>query len=476
MITIVGLGAEEGDLTEKGRAAILAAELVILRTDRTVPAKNVVDLGVPYESLDGKFSRVRTFAALYERQARFVIAEAKGKNLVYCVDGSGLEDRSVQIILERRKKTVIIPGISKATYALRSVRMPETSCDSVSAYDLAERCRLSLPAVIYDIDDALVAGDVKLALGDQIGEETEIFFVRAGKAKKISVYDLDRQEGYDESCAAVIREIPLLQKTRFDIDDVRDIVIRLRKPDGCPWDKVQTPESIRMDMIEEAYELVDAIDSGDADKICEETGDVLLQAVFHTVMQEERGAFNLTDAVSGLCNKLISRHTHIFGQDVATDESSALSVWEKNKEKEKGQDTFSKAVNDVPACFPACMRAQKMQKRAGKSGLDFSSLSEAEQKVYEEMDEWKSAVAEGSKERVQEELGDLLFSVVNIGRLSGVDCELALKESVQKFARRFTRTEALILAAGERMEELSPEALDAYYRQAKAEDNEASSH
>lgn len=476
MITIVGLGAEDGDLTEKGRAAILAAERVILRTDRTLPAQNVVRLGIPYESLDGKFSRVRTYAALYERQASYVIAEAKGRDLVYCVDGSGLEDRSVQIVMKRRKKTALIPGISKATYALRSARMPETTCDSVSAYDLAERGRLCLPAVIYDIDDALVAGDVKLALGDRIGEETEIFFVRAGQAKKISVYDLDRQAEYDESCAAVIREIPLLQKTRFDVDDVRDIVIRLRKPDGCPWDKVQTPESIRMDMVEEAYELVDAIDSGDADKICEETGDVLLQAVFHAVMQEERGAFNLTDAVSGLCNKLISRHTHIFGQDVATDESSALSVWEKNKEKEKGQDTFSKAVNDVPACFPACMRAQKTQKRAGKSGLDFSNVAEAEQKVYEELGEWESAVAEGKKERIQEELGDLLFSVVNIGRLSGVDCELALKESVQKFARRFTETETLVLADGKRMENLSPEELDTYYRRAKAGDDETSSH
>ncbi|MBO5782765.1 MAG: nucleoside triphosphate pyrophosphohydrolase, partial [Clostridia bacterium] len=177
----------------------------------------------------------------------------------------------------------------------------------------------------------------------------------------------------------------------------------------------------------------------------------------------------LTDSLSELCEKLIHRHTHIFGKDKATDEASALSVWEKNKQKEKGQDTYSKAVNDVPSAFPACMRAQKVQKRAGKSGFDFKDAKEASLKIYEELKEWEHACEQGVQAHVQEELGDLLFSVVNAGRLSGVDCELALKESVQKFIRRFTRTEALVLADGKDITALSAEALDEYYQRAKKE-------
>lgn len=470
MITLIGLGVEKDDLTQKGKQVILSAQRVILRTDKTASAESVKALGVSYEALDNSLARTRSFAALHKKMAKAVLDAGKTQNVVYCVDGNVTEDRTAQIIIGRDKKAEIIGGVSKAQRALERTKTAATTCACVSAYDLAEVKNLTLPAAIYDLDDEFLAGDIKLILSDKIGEESQIFFVNGEKVKKIKVYELDRQKKYDYTTAVVVRDIPLLEKKRFDIADLKEILLRLRAPDGCPWDKVQTPESIRMNMVEEAYELVDAIDLGDPEKIREETGDVLLQAVFHAVMQEERGGFNLTDSLSELCEKLINRHTHIFGKDKATDEASALSVWEANKQKEKGQNTYAKAVNDVPACFPACMRAQKVQKRAGKSGFDFADAKQAAKKIYEEIEEWGHACDEGDKAKIHEELGDLLFAVVNAGRLSGVDCELALKESVQKFSRRFTRTEELVLAEGKDIAKLSPEELDGYYVKAKAEE------
>lgn len=469
MITIIGLGVVEEHLTLGAKRAILSAERVILRTDKTRSAESVKALNVAYETLDTQFARVRSFTALHKKMCKAVVDAGKTQNVVYCVDGSVAEDRTAQLILQRKRNCAVISGVGKAQYAMELTHTSGTSAAFVSAYDLADTQYFTLPMAIYDLDDEFLAGDVKLTLADKIGEDSQILLVSGDKVKKIKVYELDRQKSYDYSTTVVVKDIPLLEKKRFDINDLKQILIRLRQPDGCPWDKVQTPQSIRMNMVEEAYELVDAIDSGDPEKIREETGDVLLQAVFHAVMQEERGGFNLTDSLSELCEKLIHRHTHIFGKDKATDEASALSVWEKNKQKEKGQDTYSKAVNDVPSAFPACMRAQKVQKRAGKSGFDFKDAKEASLKIYEELKEWEHACEQGVQAHVQEELGDLLFSVVNAGRLSGVDCELALKESVQKFIRRFTRTEALVLADGKDITALSAEELDEYYQRAKKE-------
>lgn len=470
MITLVGLGVEKGDLTEKGKAAILSGAIVIVRTELAASTESVKELGVAYKTLDGLYARSRNFNTLHKKLAKAVLDEAKNGDVVYCVDGNVTEDRSAGIILSRRKKSVVVGGISKVQRALEKAHLSAGSFTGISAYDLAETKCDSFPLIVYDLDNVFLAGDVKLSLSDCVGEETEVLFICGEKCKKIKLFELDRQKKYDHTTALVVREIPLLEKTRFTLDDLESIIVRLRRPDGCPWDKVQTPQSIRMNVVEEAYELVDAIDSGDPDKIREETGDVLLQAVFHAVMQEERGNFNLTDALSELCSKLIFRHTHIFGKDEASDEASALSVWEKNKAIEKGQDTFSKSVNDVPKVFPACMRAQKVQKRAGKSGFDFSDAKEAAKKIAEELQEWESALAEGNGEHVRDELGDLLFAVVNVGRLSGVDCELALKESTDKFARRFTALENEIIADGKDITALSAEELDEYYCRVKAKE------
>ncbi len=473
MITVIGLGVERGDLTKRGEEAILqaakAGRKILVRTAHTISYQTVLDLGVAHTCLDSVYENSRNFATLSKNLAK-AVADS-GENAVYLVDGAATEDNSVKALIKRtRGKIEIIDGVSRVTALARAARFSGCSYTAVSAYELAERAKeggLSLPLIVYDVDDNALASDVKLLLGDLFGEEMEAVYIQGGVSKKISLYQLDWQKQYDYTTAVAIEKVDLLKKQRFTLEDLKEIVVRLRAPNGCPWDRVQTNESIKMSAVEEAYELVDAIDAGDDDKVLEEAGDIVLQTVFHAVMKEETGAFNLTDVLTGVCQKLITRHTHVFGEDKAKDGESALSVWEKNKMTEKHQETFADSVNDVPKCFPATMRAQKVGKRASKAGLDFSDVKGAAEHLQKELDEFFEAYRAGNQEETEKELGDVLFAAVNIGRKAGCDCEKALKESVERFASRFTKAEALALADGKDVTKLSDAEWDEYYKKAK---------
>lgn len=259
----------------------------------------------------------------------------------------------------------------------------------------------------------------------------------------------------------------LIQKEKFTFEDFIYILRRLRAPDGCPWDRAQTHESIRINMIEEAYELVDAIDSDERDKILEETGDVLMQAVFHALIEEERGRFTTGDMISAISKKLVTRHTHVFGGDSAKGADGALSVWDKNKMTEKHQTTYSDAVNDVPECFPALLRAQKIVKRMAKGGWDYQSPETCKQKFGEEAEELAAAVRAGDKAQIASEFGDVLMVLMHTAYMLGVDSEQALLDTVKKVAARYTEWERLVLADGKDVHSLSDEEWVAYYKQAK---------
>ena len=473
MITVIGLGVEKGDVTKRGEEMILTAVKagcpIVVRTANTVSYQTVQELGVPHTTLDSVYEASRNFATLAKNLAKAVTD--CGENTVYLVDGAATEDNSVKALIKRtRGKIQIIDGVSKVTALVQAAGFVGCSYTAVSAYELAEKAasgNLALPLIVYDLDDGGLASDVKLLLGDLYGEETQARYLCGGVSKKIPLYELDWQKKYDYTSAVAIEEIDLLQKQRFSLDDLHEIVVRLRKPNGCPWDRAQTNDSIKMSAVEEAYELVDAIDQNDDEKILEETGDLLLQVVFHAVMKGETGAFNLTDVLTGICEKLISRHTHVFGEDKATDGESALSVWEKNKMTEKHQVTYADAVNDVPLCFPAAMRAQKIGKRASKAGMDFATVEAAAARLQEEITEFLTAYQKGGGVETEKELGDVLFAAVNVGRKAGCDCEKALKESAQRFAARFTKAEALALADGKVVTELSEAEWDVYYLAAK---------
>ena len=252
--------------------------------------------------------------------------------------------------------------------------------------------------------------------------------------------------------------------SHYTVDDLRRIMEALRAPDGCPWDRVQTHQSIRANMLEEAYEAADAIDRGDMDNLKEELGDVLLQVVFHARMAQEEGRFTFDDVVDGVCRKLIFRHPHVFGEQTAGDAEGALSAWDAQKRREKGQRTTAAAMDSVARAMPALMRAEKLQGKAAKAGFDWPEIGPALDKVSEELSELRRAVEENTN--VEEELGDLLFAAAKAGRFAGADPEHALQLACDKFIRRFRRVEAL---ADKPLDQLDLPALEGLWRRAKEE-------
>ena len=256
-------------------------------------------------------------------------------------------------------------------------------------------------------------------------------------------------------------------KQAYNIYDLVDIMRLLRAPDGCPWDKVQTHESIRQNFIEETYEAVEAIDKGDRDLLREELGDVLMQVVFHSVMEEETGGFTFDDICDEVCKKLIVRHPHVFGTVSAETPEEVLRNWDAIKMRTKDQTKTADSVDDVAKSLPALMRAQKVQKRSAKSGMDFADAQDAAKKVPEELAELMAAAQSGDKDKIADELGDLLFSAVNIARFVGVDAELALTRSTDKFSRRFRALEELAADRGVDLKTAQPSLIDSLWEEVK---------
>ncbi len=418
------------------------------------------------ETLDEVYERSRNFDTLNKNLAKTVLEAAKTQSVCYCVDGAVSEDEACRIILSKNKGVAVCEGVSRISHIKNLAKLKCAQVTALSAYEIKtlKSCRA---AIVYDMDDWYAATEVKLVLSDLFGEETECVFIKGNTAKKMPVYEIDRQKEYDLTCAVAIEEGEFLKKDRYDFADLVHLVELLRAPGGCPWDRVQTCESIKSNVVEEAYELEDAIERKDDDGIMEETGDILLQAAFHAVLKQEEGVFNANDAITGNVKKLIFRHSHIFGSDKASDETEALGVWDKNKLKEKHMTTFGESVAAVPNKMPACMRAQKVGKRAGKSGMDFLSPVSASEKMWEEVKELVAAMQEEDSAAVFEEAGDVLFAAVNTCRLAGVDCEEALRAATDKFVARFVECEKLIIADGKQITDLDELTLDYYWMKAK---------
>lgn len=253
------------------------------------------------------------------------------------------------------------------------------------------------------------------------------------------------------------------RKERYDVNDLLQIVYLLRQPDGCPWDREQTHASIRNNFLEEVYEAVDAIDREDSENLREELGDVLLQVAMHAEMEKEALRFDFSDVVHDVCYKLVERHPHVFGDVVARTGDQALDSWEAVKRQTKQQTTFTQTLESVPRAFPALMRAQKVQKRAAKAGFDWPEMSGALEKIGEEAAE----LAWADEHHVVEELGDLLFSVVNVSRFLKIDSEQALQAATDKFTRRFAAVEELANQRGINMQEASLTELDQLWDEVK---------
>jgi len=248
-----------------------------------------------------------------------------------------------------------------------------------------------------------------------------------------------------------------------DIRPLADIMAKLRNPDGgCPWDIEQNFASIAPYTVEEAYEVADAIERNDLKALKDELGDLLLQVVFHSQMAEEQDAFNLNDVIQGICEKMGRRHPHVFSGTEAADSDTVVANWENIKAGERLAHADNSALAGVALALPALLRAQKIQKRAARTGFDWPDIDGAKAKIFEEIEEVEAATSENEQ---TEEMGDLLFAVVNMCRFLEVDAEAALKAGIQKFERRFRNMEE---AAGEQFSALSLEEKEVLWQQAKA--------
>ena len=241
---------------------------------------------------------------------------------------------------------------------------------------------------------------------------------------------------------------------------------RLRSANGCPWDREQTHQSIRHNLIEECYEALDALDTGEMDAFRDELGDLLLQIVFHAQMAREAGKFDFDGVAKSICGKLIRRHPHVFGNKQARNSAEVLKQWEHIKKSEKNAHSIVH-FEDLPKHLPALLKADKVQRKVARVGFDWKSANEVVEKITEELRELTAALAAGDRKEFEEELGDLLFATVNLARFENLQAEELLNCSVAKFVKRFQQVEKAVQSSGRRLEDCSLKELDALWESAK---------
>ncbi len=256
-------------------------------------------------------------------------------------------------------------------------------------------------------------------------------------------------------------------KENYDLSDLLDIMKLLRSENGCPWDRDQDHESLKKYLIEETYEVLEAIDLKDDRKLCEELGDLLLQVVFHAQIAAEKASFNMGSVITGISRKMVLRHTHVFGEDKAETPDEVVDNWEAIKKREKGIKSQTGVLKDVPSNLPALMRSYKVQQKAAQVGFDWDNAEDVFDKINEEIQELKDVYNSQNVERITDELGDVLFSVVNLSRFLKVQPELALTGTINKFIKRFEYIEQESLKTGRKLEDMSLVEMDELWNMAK---------
>ncbi|MBP5199852.1 MAG: nucleoside triphosphate pyrophosphohydrolase [Schwartzia sp.] len=476
-IKVVGLGPGEfGSMTVEAWETIQNAPTLILRTAVHPTVEELSRLGIAFSSYDERYEKADNFEALYASIADDLIARAKaGENIVYAVPGSPLvAERTVALLRERAEREnvplTILPGMSFAEALC--ARLGVDPVNGLLIMDAADLDLLPMDwptgLIVTQVYSPATASEAKLALMEALPDEYEIVIAqRIGlpdeSVRKIPLFMLDRQSGIDHLTSLYVPPLP--RAGRFDFSPLTDIMRQLREPGGCPWDRVQTPESLRKHVLEEAYEVVEAIDEKDAGLLAEELGDLLLQIVFQARIAEETGAFSMQDVVDGITEKLVRRHPHIFGDVQAEDAAAVLANWEAIKRREKPER--KSRLDGVPKELSALMAAAKLQGKAADAGFDWDDVAPVFEKCREEWWELKEAVEQKDSAHVEEELGDLLFAVVNLSRFLKVNAELALLAANRKFKRRFRKVEEKVEAAGGDWKQFTLQELDAFWDDAK---------
>ncbi|MDL2206642.1 nucleoside triphosphate pyrophosphohydrolase [Eubacteriales bacterium OttesenSCG-928-N13] len=459
-LTIVGAGLHEEQLTLGAIRALQSGASIALRTEHCGCADWLRTQGIAFFVLDELHEQAEDFAQLNDMIEQRIMQLLDAGDLIYCV--ADVRDVSVPSLLECYPDAQIIAGVPLEG-ALHAIAQGPSMHLAASDYD-AFQPESDCGTLIREIDTRQIASELKLRLMERYPEEEPIKLLEpSGAMREIPLCELDQQPGeaYNHMlCAYVPQVTEITDLQRFGFDQLNRIMRRLRGPNGCPWDIKQTHESLTSNVVEEAYEVVDAIQRGDIDSLYDELGDLLLQVTLHAEIARQHGEFTIDDVTSTICQKMISRHVHIFGKETATTAEDALQLWENVKKKERNLSSTTGTMRAVTKSLPALMRAEKVQKKAASVGFDWDEAILALDKVYEEADEVKQAITDGGYE---EELGDLLFAVVNVSRLLKVQPELALMRAIDKFVARFDAMEQLILRDERQLEGMSLAEMDEYW-------------
>ena len=467
-IIVIGCGYRREQLTLEAAEALKSVEQVILHTQRCGLKDWLEEQGVGFSSLDALYESAEDFDQHALLAAQAVLEAAQNGSVAYAV--FDVRDVSVSELMRMAGGSVRViagPPVEEGLWALAG---GATDCWAASEW---ETCTLHADrnALIRELDRRELAAEVKLRLMDCYPEESEIY-VRAGDGEitQTTLVELDRLPAYDHRLSVLIpaqRELTRLE--RYGFDELNRVIRILRAPGGCPWDRKQTHQTLRTNLVEEAYEAVDAIDREDMDALYDELGDVLLQIVLHAEIAREHGDFTIQDETTAITHKMIFRHQHVFGSAKADTADEVLDLWQKVKKAERHQETQAEVLRGVTKSLPALMRAEKVQKRAADVGFDWESAQAAFYKIGEEAEELSRAVESASG--VEEEAGDLLFAVVNVLRLLKLDPEIALNRATDKFTARFAEMERLILADGKKLADMTLSEMDAYWDRVKLSEN-----
>jgi tetrapyrrole methylase family protein/MazG family protein len=473
-VTICSLGGGNSETLTLGLLRRFKdAPRIVLQTGRVEAAEYLSTQGIAFETLDAQYDAAEDFEVLNKQAAQYLL-DAEQDTVFACL-GAPYENTAVlRLLKEAAKKKIrvsVLPGVSDVDAAL---------CAALGKQDFAGVCHTAASGiaqfypdtdcavVVTQIDTPYKASAVKLRLADYFGDTQKITLMQGGIATSIKLFALDRQKSYDYSTALALLPQPLVKKERFAVNDLLRVMDRLRAPDGCPWDNEQTHVSLKQYLLEEAHEVLEAIDLDDAEKLYDELGDVMLQVAFHACIAKQSGEFDMNDIASAICRKMILRHPHIFGNVRADTANDVLVNWEAIKKKEKGLDTYTEVLTDIPKGMPALMRSCKVQKKAAGVGFDWDGPEGAAEKVMEETGELMRVYADKApEERLKSEAGDLLFSAVNLCRKLHIEPETALTAATVKFIRRFEHMENAAISAGQSLKGMPLEKMDRLWEEAK---------
>lgn len=469
-ITVMGLGSGNPEhLTLGSLRKLKEAQERYVRTKEHPVVSWLEETGVRFTSFDAVYEAKEDFPSVYAEIVERLIERAnqlpEEQEIIYAVPGHPMvAEATVKLLRERCPAEQIALNIIGGESFL-DVAFVRLGFDPIEGFQLLDASDISagtfnprLHTLIGQVYDEFTASDVKLSLMDIYPDDYEITVGHAlgveGSEQIVTVplYELDRVSGFGNlSLVHVPANMDDALRIRT-LDRLHEIVSILRSPGGCPWDREQTHQSIRKNLIEETYEVLETIDEDDPDHMREELGDLLLQIMLHSQMEEEVGTFSVFDVIQELNEKLIYRHPHVFGELSAEDAEAALRNWDAMKAEEKRRKGIEperlSALSGVPRDLPALMKAYKLQKKAAKVGFDWEHIDAVWSKLEEEIFELREAVKLKDLSEQTLELGDVLFSVVNAARFIGIDPEEALSQTISKFVRRFSYVEQRLHEAG----------------------------